>query len=178
MTAYTEPCSDGNCILRDKSQPRGMHTNGGCQHLKERGPEATKQLMALGAEVVALRREMGERETAAWAELAGVADLLGHARARSADFGEVDVVEVRALAERLRARDRDPRLLVHALLSRLGVDDAEFTHDEIMRAAERCETHELVVHERPEWTAPVRVESWLRFRKADGSRPPGRDGGV
>jgi hypothetical protein len=162
---YIEPCSDGGCILRDKSQPRGQHTNGGCQHLKERGPALTHQLMAMGAEIVRLRAEMAEREAAGWAELAGVADLLGYSRARSLDFGEVDVVEVRALAERLRARDRDARLLVHALLHRLGVDDTELTHAEVMRAAERCESHELVVTERHEWATPVRVESWLRFRR-------------
>ena len=26
-------CSDGNCILRDKSKPQGQHTNGGCRCL-------------------------------------------------------------------------------------------------------------------------------------------------
>ena len=59
MDDYTKACGDGGCILRDRSEPNGQCTNGGCRHLKARGPEATKQLMALGAEVVRLRSQVG-----------------------------------------------------------------------------------------------------------------------
>lgn len=55
MTDYTKDCGDGSCILRDRSKPSGMRTNGGCQHLTARGPEANAQLYALGMEIVALR---------------------------------------------------------------------------------------------------------------------------
>lgn len=58
MSDYITDCSDCGCILRDHAKPKGQRTNGGCRHLKERGPEATKQLMALGAEIVRLRREL------------------------------------------------------------------------------------------------------------------------
>ena len=51
-----EPCSDGNCILLDKSKPRGMHTNGGCQHIMQRGPQLQMMLRDMGAEIDALRR--------------------------------------------------------------------------------------------------------------------------
>ena len=51
-----EPCSDGNCILLDKSKPRGMHTNGGCQHIMQRGPQLQMMLRDMGAEIVRLRR--------------------------------------------------------------------------------------------------------------------------
>lgn len=53
---YTERCSDGNCILRDREKPEGTRTNGGCRHLKERGPQLNAQLRAMAAEIVRLRR--------------------------------------------------------------------------------------------------------------------------
>lgn len=37
------PCSDGNCIF---GRPKGMHTNGGCMHLKLSLPE-TQRLLRL-----------------------------------------------------------------------------------------------------------------------------------
>lgn len=59
---YTTECSDGGCILRDRSQPGGMRTNGGCQHLKRQGPEGNAQLRAMGAEIVRLRRALVDGE--------------------------------------------------------------------------------------------------------------------
>lgn len=57
---YITDCGDGSCVLRDRSKPSGMHTNGGCQHLKRSGPEANAQLRALGAEIVRLRGGLAE----------------------------------------------------------------------------------------------------------------------
>lgn len=47
------PCSDAHCILAENDR-REMVTHGGCQHLKERGPQLTKLLKAMGAEIVRL----------------------------------------------------------------------------------------------------------------------------
>ena len=58
MDTWTDECGDSNCIMRDPSKPRGMCTNGGCQHLKARSVELTRMLMAMGAEIVAQRREL------------------------------------------------------------------------------------------------------------------------
>lgn len=55
------PCSDRDCILRDPTDktPR-QYTNGGCQHLKERGPQLNKLLVLMGAEIARLRHAAGE----------------------------------------------------------------------------------------------------------------------
>ena len=53
---YVTDCLDHSCILRDKAKPAGQRTQGGCRHLKERGPELNKQLRAMGAEIVRLRQ--------------------------------------------------------------------------------------------------------------------------
>ena len=49
------PCSDRHCILAPQPRGPGMYTQGGCMHIKERGPGMTKFLMALGGEIVRLR---------------------------------------------------------------------------------------------------------------------------
>lgn len=55
---YIIDCSDSGCVLRDHAKPKGQRTNGGCRHLKERGPALTHQIMAMGAEIVRLRAEV------------------------------------------------------------------------------------------------------------------------
>lgn len=59
MDDYTKDCGDHSCILRDRTKPDGMRTQGGCAHYKHAGPEANAQLRALGAEIVRLRRDHG-----------------------------------------------------------------------------------------------------------------------
>ena len=54
MSDDLTPCSDAHCILAEQPR-RGMCTQGGCQHLKARGPEVTRLLRALAAEVRRLR---------------------------------------------------------------------------------------------------------------------------
>lgn len=49
------PCSDAHCILAPQPRGPGMYTQGGCMHIKERGPGMTKLLMALGGEIARLR---------------------------------------------------------------------------------------------------------------------------
>jgi len=52
-----EPCSDGFCILRDRTKPRaGMHTNGGCQHLQLPPQETRVLLRSMAMELDAMRR--------------------------------------------------------------------------------------------------------------------------
>ena len=53
------PCSDVHCILRDPHERNLVGTNGGCQHLKTRGPETNKLLKAMGSEISRLRRSPG-----------------------------------------------------------------------------------------------------------------------
>lgn len=53
--ACLRPCGDSGCILLSKKSCGGQHTNGGCQHLKERGPGLTKLLHAMAAEILRLR---------------------------------------------------------------------------------------------------------------------------
>lgn len=43
-----EPCSDGHCVFRFLREPGGMHTNGGCRHLKEDRHEMSRTMLALG----------------------------------------------------------------------------------------------------------------------------------
>lgn len=52
-----EPCADAHCILAEKPR-KGMHTNGGCQHLKFRGPEQTIFLMYLAEGYVSAKRQV------------------------------------------------------------------------------------------------------------------------
>ena len=55
------PCSDAHCIMRDPNKPkRGMFTQGGCQHLKTRGPETNKLLRAMSTEIHFLRAKLSE----------------------------------------------------------------------------------------------------------------------
>lgn len=57
------PCSDAHCILAE--QPReGQHTNGGCQHLKERGPALTILMMEMGSTIVRLQKQLALYEWA------------------------------------------------------------------------------------------------------------------
>lgn len=51
-------CGDSGCILRDRSKPSGMRTNGGCQHLTGSPQELRAQARAMGAEIVRLRAEV------------------------------------------------------------------------------------------------------------------------
>lgn len=51
-----EPCSDIHCIMLSPVERRGrVGTNGGCQHLKQRGPDANQLIRKLAAEIVRLR---------------------------------------------------------------------------------------------------------------------------
>lgn len=84
------PCGDVSCILRDRARG-GVGTNGGCQHLKARGPQLNALLRALGAEVVRLRRlpviaTCGE---CAWHRITHVfgdrVDYCGHPSAHNGD---------------------------------------------------------------------------------------------
>lgn len=51
------PCSDAHCILAE--QPRvGMHTQGGCRHLKEHGGQLNLLLRTMGTEILRLRAEV------------------------------------------------------------------------------------------------------------------------
>lgn len=59
LAAYgLERCSDGNCIF---GGPKGMHTNGGCQHLKERS-NITLQKVARALRSERAARVKAERE--------------------------------------------------------------------------------------------------------------------
>jgi hypothetical protein len=51
-------CGDSGCILRDRSQPSGQRTNGGCQHLKLDQHETRRLVRALAAEVLRLRADL------------------------------------------------------------------------------------------------------------------------
>ena len=44
--AHENRCSDGNCVLRDRSKPQGMITNGGC-HCLDRVDPIKKGLVKL-----------------------------------------------------------------------------------------------------------------------------------
>lgn len=52
------PCSDGHCIL---GHPGGMHTNGGCRHLKYHRDEHCRVIRNLAGEVKRLRAELKQR---------------------------------------------------------------------------------------------------------------------
>lgn len=90
------------------------------------------------AEVRRLRAEVAEREAAGWSELAGVATLLGYARGESPDFGEVDVVDVRALAARIRAIAEQPADVERQERIRDARHDL-VRRDAFLRAARLCE---------------------------------------
>lgn len=86
--------------------------------------EATKRAEKAEAERDDARRFAGviqEQVNAGWRELGEVAALLGYERGLEEDFGEVDVVDVRALAVETRI-ERDA---LGEALRRLGVAEAE-----------------------------------------------------
>lgn len=51
-------CGDGSCILRDRSKPMGMHTNGGCQHLQLSPHDTRVLLRSMAMELDAQRAEI------------------------------------------------------------------------------------------------------------------------
>lgn len=52
-------CRDHSCVLRDRSQPGGMRTNGGCQHMKLSPPEMQRCIREMGHEIARLRDALG-----------------------------------------------------------------------------------------------------------------------
>lgn len=76
---------------------------------------------------------------------------------------EMDAMDDAAAA---RAEARSMRLLVHALLRRLGTDDVELSTAEVEKATELRDTMEIATINRPGWSHPLRVESKPR---QDGS---------
>ena len=103
-TRRTDDCGDTNCVLRDRSKPGGMRTNGGCQHLKE-GPHETRALVReLAAELVAQRARAEAAELGC--EVLSVGDPYERLRdtiaaanitAKERDLARSEVVRLRAL---------------------------------------------------------------------------------
>lgn len=53
------PCSANDCIMLSPAERQGrVGTNGGCAHLKQRGPDANQLIRKLAREVVRLRIEV------------------------------------------------------------------------------------------------------------------------
>lgn len=58
------PCSDRDCIMLSPAERRGrVGTNGGCQHLKQRGPDANRLIIKLAREVGRLRGLVPAKDT-------------------------------------------------------------------------------------------------------------------
>lgn len=53
-------CSDGSCVF---GSPGGMHTNGGCECLKERNPMQLKRNLMIMADVAWVLAAVKEDET-------------------------------------------------------------------------------------------------------------------
>jgi hypothetical protein len=65
MTDDLDPCGDAGCVMLGGKRPTGQHTNGGCQHLKARGPDLVRMLRAMGRESAHLRAEASDARMAA-----------------------------------------------------------------------------------------------------------------
>lgn len=50
-----QPCSAAHCIMAPERPRKGMYTQGGCRHLKFRGPELNKFLRTMANEIHRLR---------------------------------------------------------------------------------------------------------------------------
>jgi hypothetical protein len=64
MSDDLDPCGDAGCVMLGGKRPTGQHTNGGCQHLKERGPGLVRMLRAMGREFARLRAEVADARMA------------------------------------------------------------------------------------------------------------------
>jgi hypothetical protein len=62
LAAGITPCSDGNCIFRLLREAGGMHSNGGCRHLKDDRTELVRTLRRVGMALCTLAEHHGEAE--------------------------------------------------------------------------------------------------------------------